>query len=128
MPLLRRPGLLAFPGRRWTSSGLGYRMRAAPGWQVRELTRSPFALGLPGMARVAPPVLLAPVSGQEADRCGRRRIAAVNLPVTGTSNQPGGFRAETFAAALDPVTAVVLGGAGSALHRGGTRRDGGGSG
>ncbi len=46
----------------------------AVGWQVYDLTRDPFDLGLVGLIQFAPALLLVLVTGSAADRFGRRRI------------------------------------------------------
>ncbi len=46
----------------------------AVGWQVYDLTRDPFDLGLVGIIQFAPSLLLVLVTGAVADRFGRRRI------------------------------------------------------
>lgn len=50
----------------------------AVGWQVYDLTRDPFDLGLIGIIQFAPSLLLVLVTGQAADRFGRRAIMAVS--------------------------------------------------
>ena len=49
----------------------------AVGWQVYDLTRNPFDLGLVGIIQFAPSLLLVLVTGAVADRFGRRLIMAV---------------------------------------------------
>jgi MFS family permease len=46
----------------------------AVGWRVYEITRSPMALGLTGLAQFLPGILLFLVSGHAADRWDRRRL------------------------------------------------------
>ncbi|MBB5468030.1 MFS family permease [Paraburkholderia sp. CI2] len=59
-------------------SSLSFQMLAvAMGWHVYALTHSAFALGLVGLAQFLPMFLLTLVVGHVADRCDRRRIAAV---------------------------------------------------
>ena len=50
----------------------------AVGWQVYDLTRDPFDLGLIGIIQFAPSLLLVLVTGQAADRFGRRAIMAIS--------------------------------------------------
>ena len=105
-PLLRHPGLLAFLGSR-SLSGLGYQMQAvALGWQMYELTRSPLALGLLGLAQFAPLVLLVFVSGQVVDRFDRRRIAAICQGVLALG--AAALAVETFRGTLTPGTIYAL--------------------
>nr|WP_295464932.1 MFS transporter [Mesorhizobium sp.] len=49
----------------------------AVGWQVYDLTRDPFDLGLVGIIQFAPSLLLVLVTGSVADRFGRRLIMAL---------------------------------------------------
>src|SRR3984893_8399098 len=46
----------------------------AVGWQVYEITRSPLALGLTGLAQFLPGILLFLVSGHAADRIARQKL------------------------------------------------------
>jgi MFS family permease len=48
----------------------------AVGWFVYDLTRSPLALGLTGLAAFLPAILAAPISGHVADTYDRRLVAA----------------------------------------------------
>ena len=57
------------------SSGLGFQvLSVAVGWQIYDLTRSAFQLGLVGLVQFAPSLLLALPAGHAADRFNRRRI------------------------------------------------------
>jgi MFS family permease len=49
----------------------------AVGWQVYDLTRDPFDLGLVGLVQFLPSLLLVLVTGAAADRYNRRRIMAI---------------------------------------------------
>ncbi|MBK8456347.1 MAG: MFS transporter [Phyllobacteriaceae bacterium] len=49
----------------------------AVGWQVYDLTRDPYDLGLVGLVQFLPALLLVLVTGAAADRFGRRLIAAL---------------------------------------------------
>ncbi len=49
----------------------------AVGWQIYDLTRDPFDLGLVGIVQFLPSLLLVLVTGVVADRFGRRRIMAL---------------------------------------------------
>lgn len=51
------------------------------GWQIYDLTRNPFDLGLVGVIQFAPALLLVLVTGVVADRFGRRLIMALSLTV-----------------------------------------------
>lgn len=53
----------------------------AVGWQVYDLTRDPFMLGLVGLSQFAPALLLVLVTGTVADRFPRRTILATSLVV-----------------------------------------------
>jgi MFS family permease len=50
----------------------------AVGWQIYDLTRDPFDLGLVGLIQFAPSLLLVLVTGAVADRFGRRLIMGVS--------------------------------------------------
>src|SRR5579862_6193464 len=49
----------------------------AVGWRVYEITHSPLALGLTGLAQFLPGILLFLVSGHAADRWDRRRVVLI---------------------------------------------------
>ncbi len=51
----------------------------AVGWQVYDLTRDPFDLGLVGLSQFAPALLLVLVTGAVADRFSRRGIIGLSL-------------------------------------------------
>lgn len=59
-------------------SGIAFQMQAvAIGWFIYDVTRSPFALGLAGLASFLPVILCAPITGYVADTFDRRIVAAV---------------------------------------------------
>src|SRR5688500_3208680 len=65
--------------RLWATGGLFSAIGAqmflvAIGWELYELTRDPWALGLVGLIQAAPVILLALPSGHLADRYDRRSI------------------------------------------------------
>jgi MFS family permease len=104
--LLRQPDLLAFLGSR-SLSALAYQMQTvAVGWQIYELTRSPMALGLVGLAQFLPMVVLVFVAGQVVDRFDRRRITAF---CQGLSALCGiGFAVASFNHAVTPAMIYAL--------------------
>lgn len=51
----------------------------AVGWQIYDLTRDPFDLGLVGLIQFAPSLLLVLVTGATADRFGRRLIMGLSI-------------------------------------------------
>ena len=51
----------------------------AVGWQVYDLSRNPFDLGLVGLIQFAPSLLLVLVTGAAADRFGRRLIMSLSI-------------------------------------------------
>jgi MFS family permease len=53
----------------------------AVGWQVYDLTRNPFDLGLVGLVQFAPALLLVLVTGAVSDRFNRRVVVAICLGV-----------------------------------------------
>ena len=61
-------------------SGLAVQIQTvAVGWQVYDMTRDPFDLGLVGLSQILPALLLVLVTGSVADRISRRTIMAVCL-------------------------------------------------
>ncbi|PTE22829.1 MFS transporter [Cereibacter changlensis JA139] len=82
----------------------------AIGWQVYDLTRDPFDLGLVGLSQFAPALLLVLVTGAAADRFSRRGIMCACLVVE--SCVAAGLL--TYAATLDatsptwPIFALIL--------------------
>lgn len=57
----------------------GQMLLVAVGWELYERTRSPMALGLVGLAKFAPALLLALPAGHAADRYDRRRVLQLAL-------------------------------------------------
>lgn len=53
----------------------------AVGWQIYDLTRDPFSLGLIGLVQFTPSLLLILVTGSVADRYNRRMVMAICLMV-----------------------------------------------
>jgi MFS family permease len=49
------------------------------GWQIYDLTRDAFNLGMVGLAQFLPSLLLVLVTGAAADRFGRRFIMGLSL-------------------------------------------------
>ena len=61
---------------------LGFAATAtALGWQAYSRAHEPIVLGLLGLAEFIPAALLAIPAGHVADRCDRRRVAALGLAV-----------------------------------------------
>ena len=56
-------------------------LTVAIGWQVYELTRDPFDLGLVGLSQFAPALALMLVTGAVADRFSRRWVMAISLVI-----------------------------------------------
>ena len=52
-------------------------LSVAVGWQIYDLTRDPFDLGLVGLVQFAPALLLVLVTGAVSDRYNRRVIVAI---------------------------------------------------
>ncbi len=52
-------------------------LSVAVGWQIYDLTRDPFDLGLVGLVQFTPALLLVLVTGTVSDRYNRRRIVAI---------------------------------------------------
>jgi MFS family permease len=78
---------LALPSFRWfvvslLTMTMGAQVQAiVVGWQVYQVTRNPFALGLLGLAEVLPYVAVALFAGYVVDRSDRRRVSLVALAV-----------------------------------------------
>ena len=65
---------------------LAYQMASvAIGWQMYDLTGSPFALGLVGLVQFVPSLVLALYVGHAADRYDRRTIVALSQGVEGVA-------------------------------------------
>ncbi len=75
--LLRHGGYVRFLYVRIAASIALQVQAVAVGWQMYELTRSPFQLGLVGLVQFIPGIALFLVTGQAADRYDRRLIAAM---------------------------------------------------
>ena len=76
VPLLRQPAYLRFLYVRVTASIALQVQAVAVGWQMYELTRSPFQLGLVGLVQFIPAIGLFLATGHAADRYDRRMIAS----------------------------------------------------
>ncbi len=76
VPLLRQPAYLRFLYVRVAASIALQVQAVAVGWQMYELTRSPFQLGLVGLVQFIPAIGLFLATGHAADRYDRRTIAA----------------------------------------------------
>jgi MFS family permease len=86
---------------------------AAVGWQMYDLTRDPFDLGLVGLVQFVPSFLLVLVAGHFADRHDRRRIIAAAQGVAGfasallTVGAVGGFLSREWLLAAVFVVGVA---------------------
>jgi len=76
VPLLRQPAYLRFLYVRIAASIALQVQAVAVGWQMYELTRSPFQLGLVGLVQFIPAIGLFLATGHAADRYDRRMIAS----------------------------------------------------
>jgi MFS family permease len=76
IPLLRQPAYLRFLYVRVAASIALQVQAVAVGWQIYELTRSPFQLGLVGLVQFIPSIGLFLATGHAADRYDRRKIAS----------------------------------------------------
>src|ERR1700722_7711263 len=68
------PGFALFLTARWFIIASLEMQSVAVGWQIYQITRSPLALGLVGLAQFLPGILLFLISGHAADRFPRRKI------------------------------------------------------
>ena len=75
----------------------------AVGWQMYEITRNPFDLGLVGLTQFAPAALLVLVAGHVADRYDRRLVVRICYTVSGL-----GTAALAIGTAMDVMTRESL--------------------
>ncbi|MHC2261424.1 MFS family permease [Sinorhizobium meliloti] len=61
-------------------------MSVAVGWQIYDLTRDPFSLGLIGLFQFLPSLVLILVTGSVADRYNRRAIMGICMLVSTISS------------------------------------------
>lgn len=113
----RHKGFAAF----WMANiltGLALQMQTvAIGWQVYDLTRDPFNLGLVGLTQFMPALLLVLVTGSAADRYSRRMILALAAAVKAICAGLFLLLALRGAADVWPMFAIlVLFGAARAFH------------
>ena len=73
----RHSAFLRFWTARFLTTFAAQVMSVAVGWQIYDLTRDPFDLGLVGIIQFTPSLLLVLVTGAVADRFGRRLIMAL---------------------------------------------------
>jgi MFS family permease len=81
----------------------------AVGWQVYDLTRNPFDLGLVGLIQFAPALLLVLVTGAASDRYNRRAIVAVCQIAEGGAAAALVWLTATGAVSVGLIFAVLLG-------------------
>jgi len=72
--VFRYPSFVRYLGARLLTVLALQMQSVAVGWQIYEITRSPLALGLTGLAQFLPGVLLFLISGHVADRIPRRKL------------------------------------------------------
>lgn len=77
----RHSSYLRFFGARFATSFASQIVSVSVGWQVYDLTRNPFDLGLVGLVQFAPALLLVLVTGAVSDRFGRRLIMGLAITV-----------------------------------------------
>ena len=75
----RHSSYLRFWAARFLTTFATQVVSVAVGWQVYDLTRNPFDLGLVGLIQFAPSLLLVLVTGAAADRFGRRLIMSLAI-------------------------------------------------
>jgi len=74
---LRHRGFALFWASRFSTTFATQIVSVAVGWQIYDLTRDPFDLGLVGLVQFAPALLLVLVTGAVSDRFNRRMIVAI---------------------------------------------------
>lgn len=72
--VFRYPSFVRYLGARLLTVLALQMQSVAVGWQIYEITRSPLALGLTGLAQFLPGILLFLISGHAADRIPRRKL------------------------------------------------------
>src|SRR5437879_3675382 len=72
--VFRYPSFMRYLGARLLTVLALQMQSVAVGWQIYEITRSPLALGLTGLAQFLPGILLFLISGHAADRIARRKL------------------------------------------------------
>jgi len=72
--VFRYPSFVRYLGARLLTVLALQMQSVAVGWQIYEITHSPLALGLTGLAQFLPGILLFLISGQAADRIARRKL------------------------------------------------------
>ncbi|MCP4381540.1 MAG: MFS transporter [Hyphomicrobiales bacterium] len=82
---LRHRGFAVFWVSRLCTTFSAQIVSVAVGWQVYDLTRDPFDLGLVGLVQFAPALLLVLVTGAASDRFSRRLIVAICQAVEAAS-------------------------------------------
>jgi len=75
----RHSAYLRFWSARFLTTFATQIVSVAVGWQIYDLTRDPFDLGLVGLVQFAPSLLLMLVTGAAADRFGRRLIIGLSV-------------------------------------------------
>jgi MFS family permease len=81
--ILRQPSFAKFWCSQILSTASFQMLSVAIGWQMYDLTDSPFALGMVGLAQFVPMVLLTLLVGDAADRYDRRTIVCLCQVVEG---------------------------------------------
>ena len=80
----------------------------AVGWQVYDITRDPLDLGLVGLIQFLPSPLLVLVTGQAADRFGRRNIMAATIAVEALCVATLAWLAFRGLDSVTPIFAILL--------------------
>lgn len=102
----RYPGFTAYWGALLCVTFAVQIQTVSVGWQVYDLTRDPFDLGLIGLSQFLPALLLVLVTGAVADRFPRRRIMALCLAVEAACS--AGLLLLTLRGLASPVPVFVL--------------------
>jgi MFS family permease len=85
LSVLRHRSFAYFWGARVAASLASQMQSVAVGWQVYEMTKSPFDLGLVGLAQFLPLISLMLVAGHVADRYDRKNIIRIAQVVDGVT-------------------------------------------
>ena len=106
--LFAQRGFTLFWLGRISSTSANQMLAVAVGWQVWDLTRSAFALGMVGLLQFLPKLVLMPLAGNLADRLERKRLIALALAVQLVCLGALALASATGAVSLELIYALML--------------------
>ena len=83
VPIYRNRDFSIFLASRFLSTSAMMILSVAVGWQIYDITRTPLALGLVGLAQFVPMFLLTLPAGDVSDRFDQRKVYAASLAIEG---------------------------------------------